>query len=463
MTRTVWLSVLASTMIMAGGDIAPVEPVVAEVEADWGEIFGQSRTFYIDRTYTAGPASRTVANRNSLATGGYIGYKSPDFNGLTFAVAAYGTYGFNIHDIDADALGSKLSYDPSLYGAGYDNYAFIGQAYINYKFSNTNIKAGRMRLDTPMAGADDARMLPNLFEAVVLSNTDIENTTLIGAHVFRETIGTFGNVYGAAGSNLSLQSGYGFGLGLPGSASGSFENMGTVALGEAGIDGTANETAGVSAIAVIYTGVEGLKLQAWDYIAWDILNAVYLSGDYTIGVNDAAKVKLSAQYINESEIGDNFAGKVDTNYVAGKITGIYDAFSAYFAYSATGSNDDTVTNGGVITPWGGMPAYTQGMVTRHQFLADTDTWKVAATYNLKEYGVKATAYYAEFDVGSANTYKNGTAWTATEGGFDIQYDVAAVEGLNLRLRANYPRGFAPDLGTGATDWDEYRLIANYNF
>jgi hypothetical protein len=471
MTKTVLLSVITSTMIMAGGDIAPVEPVVvAEVEKDWGEIFGQSRTFYIDRSYTSGPASLTVGNRNSLATGGYIGYKSPDFNGLTFAVAAYGTYGFNIHDIDADAPGGGLSYDPSLYGAGFDNYAFIGQAYVNYKYNNTNIKAGRMRLDTPMAGADDARMLPNLFEVAVLSNTDVENTTLIAAHVFRETIGTFGNVYGTgtnpvtgAPNMLALQSGYGLGLGLPGSSSGSFENMGTIALGEAGIDGTANETAGVSALAAIYTGVEGLKLQAWDYIAWDILNAIYLAGDYTIGVNNDAKVKLSAQYIYESEIGDQFAGKVDTSYIAGKITGIYGDFSAYFAYSTTGSNDDTVTNGGVITPWGGMPAYTQGMVTRHMFLADTDTWKVAGTYKFADLGLKATAYYVEFDVGSLNTYKPGQAWTATEGGFDIQYDVAAVEGLNLRLRANYPRSFAPDLGTGATDWDEYRLIANYNF
>ena len=461
MKKALLLSVVASTMIMAGGDIVPVPAPVIE-ESNWGEVFGQSRTFYVDRTYTSGPASRSVGNRNSLATGGYIGYKSPDFNGLTFAVAAYGTYGFNIHDIDADALGGALSYDKSLYGAGFDDYAFIGQAYINYKFSNTNIKAGRMRLDTPMAGADDARMLPNLFEAVVVSNTDIENTTLIGAHVFRETIGTFGNVYGA-GSMLSLQSGYGLGLGLPGSASGSFENMGTVALGEAGIDGKAHETAGVTALAAIYTGVEGLKIQAWDYIAWDILNAVYLEGDYTIGINEAAKVKLSAQYINETEIGDNLAGKVNTNYVAGKITGFYDAFSAYVAFSTTGSNDDTVTNGGVITPWGGMPAYTQGMVTRHQFFANTDAWKVAAAYNLKEYGVKAVVYHTEFDIGAENSWKNGTAWKASESGWDVTYKVAQVEGLSLRARANYPRDFAPDLGEGATDWDEYRLIVNYNF
>jgi hypothetical protein len=110
-----------------------------------------------------------------------------------------------------------------------------------------------------------------------------------------------------------------------------------------------------------------------------------------------------------------------------------------------------------------MPAYTQGMVTRHQFFANTDAWKVAAVYNLKEYGVKAVIYHTEFDIGAENTYKSGTAWTASESGWDVTYKVAQVEGLSLRARANYPRDFAPDTGSGATDWDEYRLIVNYNF
>jgi len=446
MKKTVLLSVIASTMIMAGGDIKPVEPVVVEdVEKDWGEIFGQSRTFYIDRTYSGAINN----NRNSLATGGYIGYKTPNFNGFTAVVAAYGTYGFDIHDEDADVIGSA-SYDPSLYGGEFDNYAFIGQAYINYAFGNTNIKIGRQRLDTPMAGADDARMLPNLFEAAVLSNTDVENTTLIAAHVTKETVGTFGNVYGAAGA-LSLQSGYGLGYKL--GTNGDFADMGEIALGE----GT--NTDGVTALAVIYTGVEGLKLQAWDYIAWDILNAVYLQADYGWNclLSDSVKMKASVQYINETDIGDALAASVDSNYFAAKLGASFDGLSGYFSYSATSDSDGTM-NGGIITPWGGMPAFTQGMVTRHMFFSDTDTWKAAATYKFTDLGLKASAYYVEFDIGQSNTYKPGQAWTASESGFDIQYDVAAVKGLNLRLRANYPRDFAPGL-----DWDEYRLIANYNF
>ena len=90
------------------------------------------------------------------------------------------------------------------------------------------------------------------------------------------------------------------GLGMKDALSGDFVNMGTVALGDydvrggslapgAGID---NETAGVSALALVYTGIEGLKVQAWDYIAWDILNAIYLDADYTIGINESCKNKI---------------------------------------------------------------------------------------------------------------------------------------------------------------------------
>jgi len=100
------------------------------------------------------------------------------------------------------------------------------------------------------------------------------------------------------------------------------------------------------------------------------------------------------------------------------------------------------------------------MVTRHQFLADTDTSKIALTYNFKDTGldIKATAYYANFDIGEKNSYLNGTDWSAAESGFDIKYNPSGIKGLNLRFRGNFPTDFKPDL-----DWAEYRFIVNYNF
>lgn len=462
MRKYLALSVVASTLLMAGGDIAPVEPVVAAeaAEVDYGEVFGQFRTFYVDRTY-----SGTVNNnRNTLATGGYIGYKTPDFNGFTAAVAAYGVYGFKIHDmsIEDDLANNWANYDPSLTGRDGENYAFIGEAYLNYVLDNTNIKVGRQRLDTPLIGADDARMLPNLFEAAVVTNTDIEDTTMTLAHVTRETTGTFSNIYNDA-YGLGFASGYGAGTTL--AQSGDFVNMGTVALGHIDFnnDGsTDNKTDGVTAASVIYKGFDGLTLQAWDYYAYDILNAVYLQADYgwTCRLNENVKMNAAAQYINQSDVGDALAGKVDSDYWGVKLGASLGALSAYAAYSQTGESDGT-TSGGIITPWGGMPAFTQGMVTRHQFFSDTDSWKVAGTYKLNELlgeDVSATVFYTEFDIGATNSYDYGTAWTASESGWDIQYNVASVKGLNLRARANYPRDFKNGL-----DWDEYRLIVNYNF
>lgn len=451
MRRYVALSVVVSAVLMAGGEIAPVESVVAvkAEEVDYGEVFGQFRTFYVDRTYSGGINN----NRNALASGGYIGYKSPDFNGFTAVVAAYGTYGFNMHDEDLDGGGSA-SYDPSLTGRDGENYAFIGQAYLNYTFGNTDIKVGRQRLDTPLAGADDVRMLPNLFEAAVLSNTDIEDTTLILAHVTRETTGTFSNIYDD-NYPLGIVSGYGAGTTL--AQSGDFVDMGVVALGEG------NNTDGVTVGAVIYKGIDNLSLQAWDYYAHDILNAIYLQADYgwKCFLNEDVKMKASAQYIGQSDVGGSLAGKVDSDYWGVKLGASSGALSAYVAYSQTGDSDGFM-DGGILTPWGGMPAFTQAMVARHQFFADTDTWKVAATYKLNDIldvDVKASVYYTEFDVGvNSSDYARGLK--STEPGFDIQYQ--ATKDLNLRFRGNFPNDFGYKDGV-PFDWDEYRVIVNYNF
>lgn len=448
---------MSATPVLADATIDPLVhhdsmvDIIHDGNKENGEVFGQLRSFYLDRTFNG----TSNNNRNSLAIGGYIGYMTPTYNGFSAKAAVYGTYGFDIHSEDASIAGS-VSYDPSLYGVGFDNYAFIGQAYLNYQGDNTAVKAGRMRLDTPFLGADDARMLPNLFEALTLNYKGLEDTTLMAGHVFRETVGTYASLFD--GHTEDLTSGYGKGLAQ--ASSGHFLNMGILALGEFDFNGDGsrdNDTAGVSILSATYTGFDNVKLQAWDYIGWDIMNTLYLEADYTLLVDESAKVKLSGQYINQTEIGEALAADIDTNYYAAKITGSYEDFYAYLAYSTTG-NTNGVVGGNVISPWGGMPAYTVGMVTRHQFFANTDAWKVSGSYNFKGYGLKASAYYLENDVGLGNIMVPDNAWTASEAGWDIQYKVASIKGLNLRARANYPRDFKEGL-----NWDEYRLIVNYNF
>jgi hypothetical protein len=109
-----------------------------------------------------------------------------------------------------------------------------------------------------------------------------------------------------------------------------------------------------------------------------------------------------------------------------------------------------------------MPAYTQGMVTRHQFLAGTKASKATLSYNWKKFGSDVTtdAYHASYAMADYNGY---TFDDVSENGFDVIYKPEAVKNLQLRLRANYAQDFNVAASGATTGWNEYRFIANYNF
>ena len=423
-----------------------------------GKTSGQIREFSIDREYQ-GTAGKTV-HRKANAIGGHLKFETADYKGLSFGTAFYTTNGF----LNDSNVTDATKVDPTLFGKNNSNYNLLGEGYLQYNYSNTTFKGGRQKLNTPMAGADDARMIPNLFEAYLLINKDIKDTTLIAGHVTKFAQGTFGRVYNYTGATsnakniLSVTSGYTYVANDD--KAGEFVDMGEYAVGKS--------TEGVSVVSATYTGVENLKLQLWDYYAYNLLNLVYAQADYswTCLLSDSVKPYVSGQFIKENNVGDKYAGDVDGMYWGAKLGAKVENFNAYVAYSQTSENSASEATTGlanaIITPWGGMPAFTQGMVTRHQFLAGTKATKIAASYNFKSFGpnLSTALYYASFDMDANSGY--GIARTATEPGFDVQYYPALVKNLQLRLRGNFPRKFH-ESAAGDTGWNEYRFIANYNF
>ncbi|MBX0310268.1 MAG: OprD family porin, partial [Sulfurihydrogenibium sp.] len=352
------------------------------------------------------------------------------------------------------------------FGKDRKSVTYIGQLYLDYKYQNTAVKIGRQEINTPMAGMDDARMLPNLFEGALITNKDIPKTTIIAGHFWNMAYGTFANAYSAC-SYLGLQSGYGCG-GYPGSKptlgglgpakydTGNFLNMGKQAIGKA--------NAGVSVIAAIYEGIPNLKLQAWDYYAWDMLNILYLQGDYTLKLSDV-KTTLSAQYINETNVGNNIknvSGKeVGANLFGAKVNfnvpvPVVENFNLYAAYSQTGKDEGKLLNGGLITPWGGTPGFVQGTVTRLGYVADTSAWKVGTSFDIIK-GLNLHVAYSYFNVGSKAQYSNRTH-DASETNWDLTWKCRLVKNLELKARGIYTWNFTP-----GQNFTEYRLIANYNF
>jgi imipenem/basic amino acid-specific outer membrane pore len=423
------------------------------------KVMGQFRAFYIDRDYDV---VNSKNDRSAFAIGGKFGFETAAVNGLKFGIMAYTTNGINTNRMN----GTNPHLDPSLFGKDRKSVTYIGQLYLDYKYQNTAFKIGRQEINTPMAGMDDARMLPNLFEGALITNKDIPKTTIIAGHFWNMAYGTFANAYSAC-SYLGLQSGYGCGgytalnQGLAKYDTGNFLNMGKQAIGKA--------NAGVSVIAAIYEGIPNLKLQAWNYYAWDMLNILYLQGDYTLKLSDI-KTTLSAQYINETNVGNNiknvFGKEVGANLFGAKVNfnipmPVVENFNLYAAYSQTGKDEGKLLNGGLITPWGGTPGFVQGTVTRLGYVADTSAWKVGTSFDIIK-GLNLHLAYSYFNVGNkAEYYKVGNSFKthdASETNWDLTWKCRLIKNLELKARGIYTWNFVP-----GQNFTEYRLIANYNF
>jgi len=184
------LSVVASSMLMAGGTIAPTEPIVetaAPVAATGsfgdalknGTFTAKLRTFYFDRTFDEDTTGNPDAQ--ALTFGGIIKYESAAYYGFKFGLAHY----------SSTRLGNIFSREEgkgtSILGRSGENLAFLGEAYLQYNIGNTMFKVGRQQLSTPLIQNHDLRILPSVYEAAIIRNKDIPDTMIELGYVDRYT------------------------------------------------------------------------------------------------------------------------------------------------------------------------------------------------------------------------------------------------------------------------------------
>ncbi len=408
-----------------------------------GRFSGQIRSYYIDRNFTG-----SSNKRNGTAIGGFLRYETDVWQGLNLGAAVYTTNRI-FRGLEYDRV------DPSIFGKDLTSYAIPGEAFVNYRFGDTAIKIGRQPLLTPMICGDDARMIPCLYEAANLVNDSFSNTRLTMGHILRIAPGTMANTY-QNGGVLAVTAGYSF---LGAQENNRFHNIGSYTIGES--------TPGITTLGVTYSGFRNIKLQAWNYIAWNIMNALYLQGDFSWKVSMPLEPELfaSGQLILEKNLGGHTVlENINSHYwalLAGAKSGPIKIFAAY---SQTGSDPDAAINGGIITSWGGMPTFTQGMVTRHMFMAGTHAWKVQGNYDWNSLGVNLTTalYYASYDMNRLNGFSPGEEWTASEAGFDLIYRPGILKNLSMQFRGNFTGDYfkSPETGIG---WNEFRFIINYDF
>jgi len=184
---------------------------------------------------------------------------------------------------DAHATASHTAY-PQV-----DDQAWMGEAWIASTMGKTTAKLGRMELDTPLAFSEKWSIVPNTFDAAVLINQDLPDTTLVGAWVGK---GNGVNAVRGVGTGLGTNNESGLqtlGLALDGGVLGAGANFITFAHG------------GAYAAAAINNSFKPLTAQAWYYSVSGIADAYWLQADWDCQL--IKDVKVGVQYADMSPKG----------------------------------------------------------------------------------------------------------------------------------------------------------------
>jgi len=355
MKKTLLLSVVASTMIMAGGDIAPVEPVaeapavVAESGWDFG---GQAVVYYqtadhkgADDFFTQESAQADFGLQLRAVNKNVIG-------GIGFGAEVTGLSTLNLEDSlvsnvmqavgNAAAIGNGNDLDDVTDGG------WISQMYMTFAAGNTNIKLGRQELPkalSPFAFSEGWNVFKNTFDAALIVNSDIPDTTLVGAWVYG------GNHNGiGVGANLS-----------------DFNKF--------------NDDNGVFMLTAQNKSVEGLTLTGTWYYAPEMLGGEDLNiiwGDAKFAIAGVSLGLQGGTWMSDGLPDDAiaFGTKVGYNF------GMFDVSVAYSSVDDGGVKGVTMRNvGGVKTP-----LYTQMILNQNFISYDSET--VVARAGMKALGGK---------------------------------------------------------------------------
>lgn len=293
----------------------------------------------------------------------------------------------NSHGITKNT-GSSFGNPPTT-GLQLDDAFYLGELWIAGSAFDTTLKVGRQALDTPLAFTETWGIDQNTFEAAVVINQSIPDTTLVGAYV--------GKSNGSADDLATLA--------LDGSnnyVSGSLNNL--IVLGSSGAqagvvsqNGTFNTfgTNGVYVAGLVNNTIKPLTVQAWYYSLQQLADAYWLQADVNV-----EGILAGAQY---TSIDVNGAADKDEAYAAMLGYAAKDVATVKVAYSSV-DEQGAIGVGNVATTTKQSKLYTEmwwayGVVSA----TGADTVSLTAETTAAGIGLLAGVYMTDTKTATVDT------------------------------------------------------------
>ena len=282
--------------------------------------------------------------------------------------------------------GTGAGYAHALGGAKVENAAWMNEAWVAATAGKTTLKLGRMELDTPLAFSEKWSVETNTFDAIVALNTDIPDTTLVGAYV------------GNGNGNET------FGQDLTSNVSHIVPNVNLSVGGIVNGDGKFGTfgTNGAYAVGAINNSWKPLTAQAWYYNLTSLATAYWLQADLDAGQLGVDGLTAGAQFTSTT------VGSGDASKTAAVMVGyaMKDTFTAKLAYSLTGTAG-ALHGANTATSTGASKLYTEAWWNYGQ-VTQADTSAVNLTVEspvngIVDLGLYITAIDHSSHAANANT------------------------------------------------------------
>jgi len=358
---------------------------------------------------------------------------------------------------------------------GMGNFA---EAYLEYKNGKTDVKVGRQGIDSIMIATNDTKMIPNTFEAAVVENKDIPNTTVRAGYIMSQKLRdhqSFHSIIAFEKYNENDDAGVHKGL--------------TPTLISA-----AGEDVNPEMVLVTATNksIPNLKLDA-EYIGLNgFFNTAITEANYQIKLNDAWTLTPGVRYLRQMDDG---AGAIGGAALSGVFKGNTTYTGLSYGYTNPNSADGSIimarlvaANGplelsagyskvsddaDIIAPWRGFPTggYTRSMA-QVDWIANTKNWAVKAVYDFGKAGLVpgllVAADYENMNFDDAKAWKS-TFTDRTIFHVDAWQTFKSLPNTEFKLR--FATVNAEPAYTSATvqstvdnnSYNEYRFEINYLF
>lgn len=293
-----------------------------------------------------------------------------------------------------------------------DGFFTLGEAWGKVKVGPATGTAFRQILALPFINANDARMIPNTFEAYCGELKPWSFLRIDGGYVTR----------------------------MKPRDTPDFVPMSEVA-------GAPQVNRGTGFLGFEVGSEDKTYLGAMTELTWDLFSASYAQAGHTWKISPDFEIRGDAQFADQRSVGDELIGNFETQLYGARVASSYGGALLSLSYTNTtkGSN--------LRSPYGSDPGFN-GLMISNFTSAGEQTYGVALSYDFGRIGLTGLTAFASYVYGAlpSDGWEQEVNVTA-----DYRIGSGVLDNLWLRLR------YAHNESTVNAPIDDFRVILNYTF